>query len=230
MGNKIFISYKFADNAVLHQIIDGKWRYTVRDYVDAIQDKLGEEHVNKGERNNENLSHLAEDTIASKIKDKIYDSSVTLVMMSPNMKEILTPEKDQWIPWEISYSLRLVTRDDRTSQRNAVIAVVIPDSLGSYDYAIKSNNCTSYCSCNTWQTNSFFPIIRSNMFNLKSKDDNKKDCNTSHAVYTGEVSYISLVRWKDFYNDPDKYIATALERRANVEDYDLTIQLQDSLL
>ena len=69
MGNKIFISDKFADNAVLHQIIDGKWRYTVRDYVDAIQDKLGEEHVNKGERNNENLSHLEEDTIASKIKD-----------------------------------------------------------------------------------------------------------------------------------------------------------------
>lgn len=84
---KIFISYKYADNKVLK--LPDRFRTTVRDYVDLIQDAIGTNHINKGEQDGEDLSHFKEKTVESKLRDKIYDSSVTIVLISPGMKEPL---------------------------------------------------------------------------------------------------------------------------------------------
>lgn len=108
MAKKIFISYKHSDDSV--QSLSGATYYNttkVRDYVNIIQNDFERtgDHIYKGENNNESLANFKDDAIRSKLSDKIYDSSITIVLISPNMVNIGL-QKDQWIPWEIAYSLR----------------------------------------------------------------------------------------------------------------------------
>ena len=133
MGRKIFVSYKYADSNV-KALRNGYGPTYVHDYVRYIENNVLKNDVYKGEQQGEDLSQMSESYIWEHLKNKIYDSSVTIVLISPNMKEPFKWERSQWIPWEISYSLRLTTRSDRTSQRNAILAVVLPDRYGSYSY------------------------------------------------------------------------------------------------
>ena len=102
MGKKIFVSYKFADNQVENLSIYEN--STVRDYVTKFEEILDpSDNIYKGESDGEDLSNLSEATIWEKLKDRIYDSSVTIVFISPGMKESWKTERNQWIQWEISY-------------------------------------------------------------------------------------------------------------------------------
>lgn len=109
-----------------------------------------EDEIYKGEHQDEDLSLLSDNAIWEHLKTKIYDSSLTIVLISPNMKIPNTKQRDQWIPWEISYSLRETTRNDRTSQRNSILAVILPDKNGAYDYYDKEK---------------LFPILKDNIDN-----------------------------------------------------------------
>lgn len=219
MGNKIFVSYKYGDTNVasLKSWYNESLSPTkVRDYVTVLQNILGKEHINKGEDDGEDLSHFKDSTIESHLRDKIYDSSVTIVMISPNMRDLYKSEDDQWIPWEISYSLKEISRDDRTSSSNAVFAIVLPDRNGSYSYFLQEKQCYS-CTCTTYFTERLFTILRENMFNLNNK--NIKSCSDGKIVYTGEFSYIFSVKWKDFLENPDYYINRALKLKSHIDDY-----------
>lgn len=144
MGYKIFVSYKYKDNNVraLPDVMQPTWPC---DYVDYIRDNiLSDDDIYKGEDSDEDISFWTEDAIWQHLKDKIYDSTITIVLISPNMKEPGKLQRSQWIPWEISYSLRETARNDRTSHNNAILAVILPDKSGSYEYYMTRANYFQY--------------------------------------------------------------------------------------
>lgn len=150
MGRKIFVSYKYWDFNVYSVPGISGTTPKARDYVSWLEKKFSErsDHKYKGEHDDEDLSFKSEDYIWSKLKDKIYDSSITIVLISPNMKEPYRWEKSQWIPWEIAYSIRETTRNSYTSRSNAILAVILPDKYNRYDY---------------YNRTSLFPILYNNM-------------------------------------------------------------------
>ena len=134
MGRKIFISYKYKDYDVqtISRAVGPTWPC---DYVECIKDYvLSPDDIYKGESSDQDISHWNEEAIWKHLKDKIYDSTVTIILISPNMKEVNKWDRSQWIPWEISFSLRETTRKNRTSYSNAVLAVILPNKIGSYTY------------------------------------------------------------------------------------------------
>lgn len=223
MGRKIFVSYKYHDSLV--KKLPNYYCTTARDYVTEFENKLdSSDHIYKGESDGEDLSKLSEKTIWEKLKDRIYDSSITIVFISPNMKDLSKFEKDQWIPWEVSYSLKEMSRknsngDAITSKSNAMIAVVLPDSLGSYSYFLERKSCC-ISGCTLVHLDRTFEIIRKNMFNYKKAK--KEKCDNGSVIWYGTSSYIQAVKWCDFITDINKYIDAAIERQACIQDYDIT--------
>lgn len=227
MGRKIFISYKYADSNV--KDIKGTatiWNpCTVRNYVDElealIKDKM--EHIYKGESDGEDLSQLSDATIWNKLKNRIYDSTLTIVMLSKGMRDQLKAEKYQWIPQEISYSLKEISRTDSsgkavTSRTNALLAVVIPDSSGSHTYFTEKRNCcNSGCILYKNTSNLIFTIMGENMFNEKTPNNNS--CDTGNTVYHGDCNYMLCVKWDDFISNPDHYIDKSYEIQDKQDDY-----------
>lgn len=234
MGKKIFVSYKYSDSQVqdlnIYEYVKDFWgnmlrqkvTTTARHYVDKIDGMLEVgEHIFKGEDDGEDMSTLKDSTIGSKLGDKIFDSSVTIVLISKGMKETYKPEKDQWIPWEVSYSLKVQSREGKGSNTNGVLAIVLPDTLGKYDYYIVDNSCL-YCNCRTLKTDFLFQILRDNMFNVKKPVFTESENHTGSKPYQGYSSFIHSVKWEDFQSNPNKYIDIAVSIRQNINDYELT--------
>ena len=141
MSRKVFVSYKYQDYDVkaLPSATPPTWP---SDYVNYLDVHILDGHIYKGENQDEDLSSYSEEYIWDHLKDKIWDSSITVLLISPNMKEPGKWDKSQWIPWELSYSLRLTTRKNYTSQRNSIVAVVLPNKNGSFDYFDKNKTFT----------------------------------------------------------------------------------------
>lgn len=234
MGKNVFISYKYKDEKV-HKLadsfndeVDGKTKLVVRntrvrDYVDLMQEKIGKEHTNLGEKDGESLEDFSDEKIESELKKKIYRSSVTIVVISKGMKDTTLKESEQWIPWEISYSLRVVNREDSTSQMNAVLGVVLPDENNSYDWYYTENK---QCNCTTHHTQQLFKILSKNMFNIKEKTF--RECNGIKIHTTSDSSFIKTVKWSEFMNGSnyDFYINKAVEIREKANLYEPMINLE----
>ena len=221
MARKIFVSYKHSDRNV--EALNGE--STARDYVDKLIDLLEGDEIYKGE-GDEDLEEFEDETIKTHLKDKIYDSSITIVLISPNMKNTSINEDNQWIPWEVSYSLKEISRDGRTSKTNAVLAVVLPDRNSTYQYFLVKDSCP-YCHCKTLKIGTLFQILRDNMFNIKEPTFSNCRNHSKNPVYTGDPSYIHSVTWQDFINDKEKYIQIAEDIREKIDDYKITKTVKD---
>ena len=91
MAHKTFISYKYSEARTLR---------------DRIIDALGPDATYyKGETSDSpDLTDTSTENIKKNLKDMMFDTSVTIVIISPHMRE------SKWIPWEIKYCLKQTER------------------------------------------------------------------------------------------------------------------------
>ena len=207
---KIFISYKHKDSDVYNYSDfnnyeignDTDYKITARHYVNYLEDLIGHDHIYKGEKDGESMAEFADDTIDTKLKGKIFDSSVTIVLISPNMFNRSEAEKDQWIPNEISYSLRNdKKRGDKVSKTNAMLAVVLPDINKSYEYLVTFHNCP-FCKSKSWDISKLFYLLRKNMFNKIEKNLTNCSICKKEKIHQGDDHYfIYPVLFEDFIKD-----------------------------
>lgn len=224
MSRRIFVSYKYADSAVapLASASIFPEPTTARHYVNTLQHALNaSDHFFQGENDGEDLSDFKEETIETKLKNKIFGTSTTIVLISKNMIDQFENEEDQWIPWEISYSLKEITRNGVTSRPNAMLAVVLPDENSSYEY-FASSSPAGACDTITWKTQTLFEILGNNMFNRKSPNYQSCAggcCERQH--YGDDHSFIRPVKWTHFISDVDYYINLAHEMRDRIDEFNV---------
>ena len=202
MAHKTFISYKYSEAQQLR---------------DDIISSLGEDAIYyQGETSDSpDLTDTTTDNIKKSLTDMMYDTSVTIVIISPNMKQ------SKWIDWEIAYCLKNITRKNRTSHTNGVIGVIMKHNDG-YDWFKTTSTHSDNCTVSTYDASKVYSIINNNRYNQTPKI---YSCNECKTVDTLTGSYISFVEEKTFLQNPQKYIDNAFEKSENDADwYDLVKQ------
>jgi hypothetical protein len=202
LAHKTFISYKYSEAQKLR---------------DLILKALGEDaSYYKGETSESpDLTDTTTDNIKRVLKDMMYDTSVTIVILSPNMKE------SNWIDWEIEYSLKNIVRKNRTSHTNGVVGVIMKVN-GGYDWFEKSAiNCHG-TPVVSYELDKVFDIISKNSFNSNPEIWHCKDCRTYDWL---NGSYIAFIEEDTFLRNPQKYIDNAYNKSENdAAGYDLVKQ------
>ena len=158
MAHKTFISYKWSEAQQLR---------------DDIIDALGEDaSYYKGETSDSpDLTDTTTDNIKKNLRDMMYDTSVTIVIISPHMKE------SKWIDWEIEYCLKDETRKGRTSHNNGVVGVIMKYN-GGYDWFKTTHRNADGCSSTTYEESKVYDIINNNRFNQNPKKYSCAVCKT----------------------------------------------------
>lgn len=200
MAHKTFISYKYSE---------------ARDLRDAIIDSLGDDATYyKGETSDSpDLTDTTTENIKKVLRDKMYDTSVTIVIISPNMK------KSKWIDWEIEYSLKSTTRKGRKSHTNGVVGVIMKYD-GGYDWFRETRINDDGCHSVSYKENKVYDIINNNRFNQNPKVYSCKKCKTVNSL---SGSYIAYVDEETFLSNPSKYIDNAYDKsESDPSGYDLT--------
>lgn len=223
MGHKVFVSYKYRDIDVkdIFPLTD----CTARDYVDVLENRLGKYNVYKGEKDGEDLSTLSENTIWERLKNRIYDSSVTIVLISKGMRERGRYDCSQWIPWEVRYSLCEYSKDEITSHTNGLIYVVLPDRNGCYNYFVEHKTCCTQ-ECDLIKTDVFFSIMKGNLFN--KKENHLHSCDFYDKLYSKSDSYAIVVKWDEFIDNDltiQKYIESAYQRSLHKSEFNLCTKI-----
>lgn len=199
MAHKVFISYKWSES---------------RELRDEIIEKQGKDaSYYKGETSDSpDLTDTSTENIKKNLADMMYDTSVTIVIISPNMK------KSKWIDWEIQYCLKNITRKDRTSHTNGIVGVIMKYN-GGYDWFKTKVTHSDGCVSTSYQSDKVYDIVNNNRFNQNPK---VYSCDTCKTVDALSGSYIAYVEEEDFLKNPTKYIDNAYDKSENdASGYDL---------
>lgn len=192
MGRNVFVSYKFSDAVNTRE---------------KIRNKLGNEgHYYNGEKGFVALEK-AGSTIKEYLKEMIFSTSVTVVVISPMVKY------SNWVDWEIRYSLRQPSRDGTTSFRNGIVCV-IQNQKDFYGF----ENVKWAQNSNGYYRRDIFP--EAIVDNLACSFPNYRDylCGS----LTIKKDYCVVVSESTFMSDPSKYIEEAY-RRAHDSSYQITV-------
>lgn len=202
MAHKTFISYKYSESV---------------DLRDRIIKALGEDakYYNGENGFSPNMSNDKDEKIWNYLKEMIWGTSVTIVIISPNMRQ------SDWIEKEISYSLKKVSRDGTQSQRNGVVAV-IKNINGNCSWFLSFTQNNDGCHVRNYKEDCVLDIIRKNRNNHQNP---RFICDKCKSVDPLTNSYISYVTEDDFINNPQCYIKNAYDKSLNdCEDYKISIE------
>lgn len=203
MARKTFISYKYSEATSLR---------------DLILNKLGKDaQFYQGETaSSPDLTDTSTENIKRILKDMMFQTSVTIVIISPNMK------LSRWIDWEIEYSLKEITREDRTSKTNGIVGVIMKYNNG-YDWLVSFTDGNDGCRSRVIDSDKLLPIINKNRFNLNTA--NKYSCPVCKSFSSLDGSYISLVSEENFLKDPDKFIENAFNKSVTRVNYNISKEI-----
>ena len=192
MAHKTFISYKYSE---------------ARGLRDKIIQALGKDaSYYKGETSNSpDLTDTSTENIKKHLTDMMYDTSVSIVIISPHMKE------SRWIDWEIEYCLKNIPRKGRTSHTNGIVGVIMKCN-GGYDWFKNTRKNQDGCSSSSYKEELVYDIINKNRFNQNPKEYSCVKCRTVDAL-TG--SYIAYIEEELFLKNPRKYIDNAYNKSEN---------------
>lgn len=195
MAHKTFISYKYSES-----------RWLRDDIIDALGDDAT---YYKGENvDSKDMTDDKKETIKAALADMMYDTSVTIVILSPNMKE------SDWIEWEVQYCLKKITRKDRTSKRNGLVGVIkkVDGDYSWLKYETEDGGIR-------YHTEKLPEIINKNRHN---SDPEIKSSNGFWDRLDG--SYIAFIEEDEFLKNPKKYIDNAYNKsESDADGYDLTV-------
>lgn len=202
MARKTFISYKYSE---------------AQNFRDRIIDALGDDATYyQGEQSDSpDLTDTSTENIKSNLKDMIFGTSVTIVIVSPNLTQ------SKWIDWEIEYSLKEISRDGRTSKTNGIVGVVMKVG-GGYDWLVKITKKDDGCATRNIDNSKLYEIINKNRYNLQT--DDRYACSHCKTYSQLDGSYISLIDEDEFIKDPSKYIENAYDKSQNLDNYKLSKQ------
>lgn len=149
MAHKTFISYKYSE---------------AQDLRDRIIKALGDDaSYYQGETSDSpDLTDTSTENIKKNLKNMMYDTSVTIVIISPHIKE------SKWIDWEIEYCLKNITRKNRTSHTNGVVGVIMKVN-GGYDWFKYTSTKPDGCSVTNYYDSKVYDIINNNRYNQHPK-------------------------------------------------------------
>lgn len=200
MGRKTFISYKYSESQA------------VRDRILAA---LGEDaQFYQGETaDSPDQTDNSSETIKNNLRDMIFGTSVTIIVVSPNMTE------SKWIDWEIEFSLKETMRGDKVSRSNGIVGVIAKYN-GNYDWLISFTDKTDGCKpSRNIKDDKLYEIIKNNRLNRKIKNYSCEHCKT-FDILTG--SYISLIEEDEFVSNPQRYIESAYEKSQKISEFNIT--------